>query len=186
MFTHRIQALDDVSTNCNVTSVVEKVRKTVGLDSTETRIWLGYRRMRALLDLRVSRETMRDSGLSEADYDVLANLAAGPGHRCRINELAGTMVWSKSRLSHQLSRMRQRGLVAREECADDARGAVIVLTDAGRAAIEAATPSHVASVRRNFFDLLSPEQLGRLEEFTSTLLAHLTSTEDADPGHGKL
>ena len=156
------------------------------LDSTETRVWLGYRRMRALLDLRIARETMRDSGLSEADYDVLANLAAGPDQRCRINELASTMVWSKSRLSHQLTRMRQRGLVARQDCADDARGAVIVLTDAGRAAIEEAAPSHVASVRRNFFDLLSAEQLGRLEDFTNTVLAHLTSTEDADPGRGKL
>ena len=88
------------------------------------------------------------------------------------------MVWSKSRLSHQLARMRQRGLVAREDCADDARGTVIVLTDAGRAAIEAAAPSHVASVRRNFFDLLSAEQLGRLEDFTNTVLQHLTSTEE--------
>ncbi|HEV3357023.1 MAG TPA: MarR family winged helix-turn-helix transcriptional regulator [Pseudonocardiaceae bacterium] len=166
--------------------MAEKMGEAVRLDSTETRVWLGYRRMRALLDLRIARETMRDSGLSEADYDVLANLAAGPDQRCRINELAGTMVWSKSRLSHQLTRMQQRGLVAREDCADDARGAVIVLTDAGRAAIEEAAPSHIASVRRNFFDLLSAEQLGRLEDFTNTVLAHLTSTEDADPGRGKL
>ena len=166
--------------------MAEKMGETARLDSTETRVWLGYRRMRALLDLRIARETMRDSGLSEADYDVLANLAAGPDQHCRINELASTMVWSKSRLSHQLTRMQQRGLVARQDCADDARGSVIVLTDAGRAAIEDAAPSHIASVRRNFFDLLSPEQLGRLEDFTNTVLAHLTSTEDADHGRGKL
>jgi DNA-binding MarR family transcriptional regulator len=166
--------------------VADKSGESAGLDSAETRIWLGYRRMRALLDLRIARETMRDSGLSEADYDVLANLAAERDHRCRINELAATMVWSKSRLSHQLTRMRERGLVAREECADDGRGTVIVLTDSGRAAIEAATPSHVASVRRNFFDLLSPEQLGRLEDFTNTLLQHLTSTDESDAGRGKL
>ncbi|HJP77631.1 MAG TPA: MarR family winged helix-turn-helix transcriptional regulator [Pseudonocardiaceae bacterium] len=166
--------------------MAEKSGESAGLDSAETRVWLGYRRMRALLDLRIARETMRDSGLSEADYDVLANLAAAREHRCRINELAAVMVWSKSRLSHQLSRMRERGLVVREECADDGRGTVIVLTDAGRAAIEAASPSHVASVRRNFFDLLSPEQLGRLEDFTNTLLQHLTSTEESDPARGKL
>lgn len=141
-------------------------------------MWLGYRRMRALLDLRIARELMRDSGLSEPDYDVLSNLTAAPAHRCRLNELAATMVWSKSRLSHQLTRMQQRGLVAREECVDDARGAVVVLTEAGLAAIEAAAPSHVASVRRNFFDLLSAEQLGRLEDFTDTVLRHLASTDD--------
>jgi DNA-binding MarR family transcriptional regulator len=148
------------------------------LDGTEARVWLGYRRMRALLDLRIARELMRDSGLSEPDYDVLSNLTAAPEHRCRLNELAAVMVWSNSRLSHHLTRMQQRGLVAREECADDARGAMVVLTEAGRAAIEAAAPSHVASVRRNFFDLLSAEQLGRLEDFTDTLLRHLASTED--------
>lgn len=168
--------------------MAEKSGESVGLDGTETRVWLGYRRMRALLDLRIARETMRDSGLSEADYDVLANLAAAQDHSCRLNELAATMVWSKSRLSHQLSRMRERGLVARQECADDARGTVIVLTEAGRAAIDAATPSHVASVRRNFFDLLSSEQLGRLEDFTNTLLQHLTSTEESesDSARGRL
>ena len=166
--------------------VGEKTGESAELDSTETRVWLGYRRMRALLDLRIARETMRDSGLSEADYDVLANLAAEPDHRSRLNELATTMVWSKSRLSHQLARMRQRGLVASEECADDGRGTVIVLTGAGQAAIEAAGPSHVASVRRNFFDLLSPEQLSRMEDFTNTLLAHLTSTEEADSARGRL
>ena len=164
----------------------QKTGEFAELDSTETRIWLGYRRMRALLDLRIARETMRDSGLSEAEYDVLTNLAAEPAQCCRINELAAILVWSKSRLSHQLARMRERGLVSREDCADDARGTVIVLTDAGRAAIQAATPSHVASVRRNFFDLLSAEQLGRLENFTNTLLAHLNSTEDASAARGKL
>ncbi len=147
------------------------------LDGTEARVWLGYRRMRALLDLRIARELMRDSGLSEPDYDVLSTLAAEPAHRYRLNELAATLVWSTSRLSHQLTRMAQRGLIAREECADDARGAMVVLTEAGRRAIEAAAPSHVASVRRNFFDLLSAEQLGRLEEFTDTVLRHLASTE---------
>jgi DNA-binding MarR family transcriptional regulator len=166
--------------------VGEKTGDFAELDSTETRVWLGYRRMRALLDLRIARETMRDSGLSEAEYDVLANLAAEPDQCCRLNELAATLVWSKSRLSHQLSRMRERGLVAREDCADDARGTVIMLTDAGRAAIDAATPSHVASVRRNFFDLLSAEQLGRLEDFTNTLLQHLTSAEESNAARGKL
>jgi DNA-binding MarR family transcriptional regulator len=166
--------------------VGEKAGESAELDGAETRVWLGYRRMRALLDLRIARETMHDSGLSEADYDVLANLAAEQDHRCRLNELAATMVWSKSRLSHQLTRMRQRGLVDREDCVDDARGTVIVLTDAGRDAVEEAAPSHVASVRRNFFDLLSPEQLGRLEDFTNTLLQHLTSSEESDPARGRL
>ena len=92
------------------------------LDEREARAWRGYRRMRTLLDLELGRDLMRDSGLSEPDYDVLSNLSEAEGQRMRLSELAALMLWSKSRLSHHLTRMRQRGLVEREECPGDARG----------------------------------------------------------------
>jgi DNA-binding MarR family transcriptional regulator len=74
--------------------------------------------------------------------------------------------------------MQQRGLVRREECDSDGRGAWIVLTDVGRRAIEAAAPSHVASVRRHLIDRLSPEQLAALTDITTNIISHLTGTED--------
>lgn len=129
--------------------------------------------MRALLDAQVARDLASDSGLSDPDYEVLSNLSETEGHRWRLNELATRMLWSRSRLSHHIARMEQRGLVRREECASDARGAFVVLTEGGLRAIEAAAPAHVESVRRNFIDLLTHEQIRALDEISSTVVAHL-------------
>ena len=150
------------------------------LNEPEMRAWRGYRRMRQLLDLEINRDLARESGLSEPDYDVLSNLSEADGRRGRLVELADRMLWSKSRLSHHITRMEQRGLVTREECPSDGRGAVIVLTDGGLRAIQAAAPGHVESVRRHLIDLLTEEQIDTLATMTQTVLGHLTSL--SEPG----
>jgi DNA-binding MarR family transcriptional regulator len=148
------------------------------LNDREMRAWLGYRRMRLLLDLQLNRELMSQSGLSEPDYDVLSDLSQASGRRMRLSDLAAHMRWSKSRLSHHVTRMQQRGLVDREECADDGRGSVLVLTRAGLRAIEAAAPGHVASVRTHLIDLLTNDEIDTLGSITERVLAHLS---DARP-----
>ncbi|MGS2614185.1 MarR family winged helix-turn-helix transcriptional regulator [Micromonospora sp. LZ34] len=147
------------------------------LDEREQRAWRGYRRMRRLLDLELARELMRDAGLSEPDYDVLSDLSETPGQRLRLSELADRMLWSRSRLSHHLTRMQQRGLVTREECATDGRGAIVTLTAAGRQAIEAAAPGHVAAVRRHLIDLCTPEEIAALDALTHRVIARLTDPD---------
>jgi DNA-binding MarR family transcriptional regulator len=143
------------------------------LDETEDRAWRGYRRMFLLLNAQLNRELTQDSGLSEPDYDVLSTLSESPGNRYRLKKLADRMLWSQSRLSHHVTRMQQRGLVTRQECADDGRGATIVLTKAGRKAIEQAAPGHVESVRRHFLDHLTREQIEVLGEATHAVVKHL-------------
>ncbi|MET8306450.1 MarR family transcriptional regulator [Micromonospora sp. NPDC005173] len=149
------------------------------LDEQEQSAWRGYRQMRHLLDLELARELMRDAGLSEPDYDVLSDLSETPDQRLRLSELADRMLWSRSRLSHHLTRMQQRGLVTREECATDGRGAVVALTAEGRRAIEAAAPGHVAAVRRHFIDLLTPDEIVALDALTHRVVDHLTGPDDA-------
>ncbi|MFI0792759.1 MarR family winged helix-turn-helix transcriptional regulator [Micromonospora rubida] len=149
------------------------------LDEREQSAWRGYRRMRRLLDLELARELMRDAGLSEPDYDVLSDLAETPDRRLRLSELADRMLWSRSRLSHHLTRMQQRGLVTREECAADGRGAVVALTAEGRRAVEAAAPGHVAAVRRHLIDLLTPAEIAALDALTHRVVDHLTGPDDA-------
>jgi DNA-binding MarR family transcriptional regulator len=144
------------------------------LDDREMRAWLGYRRMRLLLDLQIDRELMSQSALSEPDYDVLSNLSQTPGRRMRLGDLAAHMRWSKSRLSHHVTRMQQRGLIDREECADDGRGSMLVLSRKGLQAIKAAAPGHVASVRAHLIDLLSDEEIDTLANITERVLAHLS------------
>jgi DNA-binding MarR family transcriptional regulator len=142
------------------------------LTPLEDRAWRGYRGMRARLDLQITRDLARDSGLSDADYDVLSNLSEVEGHRWRVGDLAARMLWSQSRLSHHIARMQQRGLVTREECPSDGRGAFVVLTEQGLRTIVQAAPPHVASVRRHFIDLLTPEQLATLAAIAETVLDH--------------
>jgi DNA-binding MarR family transcriptional regulator len=132
--------------------------------------------MRGLLDLQVARDLASDSGLSEADYDVLSTVSEAAGHSLRLGDLAAHMLWSKSRLSHHVARMERRGLVAREDCPDDGRGALLTLTEAGWQAIIKAAPGHVESVRRNFTDLLTDEQIRVLGDLTETVLDHLSGT----------
>jgi DNA-binding MarR family transcriptional regulator len=138
--------------------------------------WIGYRRMRVLLDLTLQRELSSHSGLSEADYDVLSNLSESDDQRMRLTDLARHMRWSTSRLSHQITRMQERGLVDREQCADDGRGSMLVLTPAGQATIVAAAPAHVASVRKHFIDLLTPEEIKTLGALTHRVVARLHGT----------
>jgi len=144
------------------------------LDDAEARAWRGYMRMRTLLHAQIVRDLAREAGLSGPDYDVLSNVSEAEGRRSRLGDLAARMAWSKSRLSHHITRMEQRGLVTREDCTSDGRGAFVVLTDAGLRAIQDAAPGHVASVRRHFIDLLSREQLDALAEITQTVVRRLT------------
>lgn len=152
------------------------------LDERENRAWRGYRRMRRLLDLELARDLMQDAGLSEPDYDVLSDLSETPDQRLRLSELADRMLWSRSRLSHHLARMQQRGLVAREEHPSDGRGSIVVLTPAGRAAIEAAAPGHVAAVRRHLIDLLTPEEIDALGALTQRVVDRLSGRPTAAEG----
>jgi DNA-binding MarR family transcriptional regulator len=98
---------------------------------------------------QIARDLLVDSSLSDADYMVLVHLSEAEDRRVRMTDLADRLNWSKSRLSHQLARMQARGLVEREECPSDARGAFAVLGAGGLAEIERAAPKHVVSVRRH-------------------------------------
>lgn len=154
------------------------------LSDDEQRAWRGLVQMTSRLDARLNRELQQTSGLSLADYDVLVLLTEAPDGRRRVFELAEDLQWEQSRLSHHLGRMQRRGLVAREECATDRRGAFVVLADAGREAIVKAAPGHADTVRRLVFDGLSGEQVGMLESFVSRVLSRLDEpgAERAEPG----
>ena len=140
--------------------------------------------MTSRLDARLNRELQQSSGLSLADYDVLVLLTEAVDGRLRVFEIAEDLHWEQSRLSHHLARMQRRGLVSREECTTDRRGAFVALTGAGREAIEKAAPGHVDLVRRLVFDGLSEEQVAMLESFVSRVLSRLAETEGELPGSG--
>lgn len=145
------------------------------LAPSQERAWRGYRRMRLLLDLQIARDLVRDSELSDSDYDVLSTLTENSGRTRRASELAAQLLWSTSRLAHHLGRMERRGLVARGAYEKDGRGSTVMLTEAGLAALEAAAPPHVESVRRHFIDLLTESEIEVLAAISAKVIRHLSA-----------
>lgn len=143
------------------------------LSEREERAWRAYRRMQSLLPTTLTRDLGRDSGLSDPDYEVLSTLSEKPSHRWQLRELADKMLWSRSRLSHHIARMEQRGLVARQDDADDRRGCILVLTPQGLATLEKAAPLHLASVRKHFIDQLTGAELAALTEISERVVGYL-------------
>jgi DNA-binding MarR family transcriptional regulator len=147
------------------------------LDEREAHVWQAYLALQRRLQAVLARRLVRDAGLSGADYRLLVPLSETPGGALRARDLGLMVGWERSRISHQVRRMETRGLLVREDCAEDARGSMVRLTEAGRAAIVAAAPKHVQAVRRYFFDVLSKDELATLGDVFERLLDGLPDDE---------
>ena len=150
------------------------------LTEREERAWRSLQFMQMRLDGELARQLAAESGLSYPDYVVLVALTDRPDGRMRLFELASVLGWEKSRLSHHVGRMADRGLVTKERCDSDRRGAFVVVTRRGRREIEAAAPGHVAAVRRLFVDRLTPSQLDAVGEAADIVLAALDGHVEPD------
>jgi DNA-binding MarR family transcriptional regulator len=147
------------------------------LSPREDHAWRAFMHAHHQLVVRLNRG-LQESGLSGADYEVLAALSAHDGDRMAARDLCNALGWEKSRVSHQLRRMQNDGLISREPNPDDARSTMVCLLEAGRAAIEKAAPKHVEDVRRNFIDLLTPAELDILAALNKRVLHHLATSYD--------
>src|SRR5580692_5941453 len=128
------------------------------LSAEEQQAWRATVNLSQLLMRQLDRD-LTAHGLNGHDYEILVELSEAPDTRLRMTDLADATSQSRSRLSHQISRMESRGLVRRDNCEGDKRGTFAVLTKAGFQAIERAAPYHVENVRRHFVDRLTPHQL---------------------------
>ena len=143
------------------------------LTAEEQRVWRRWMTLNAQLSATLQRELQDDAGLSMQDYEVLVHLTDNSEGRMRVTDLARLMQWERSRVSHHVTRMERRRLVQRVECAEDGRGAFVVITPRGRAAIEQAAPGHVNTVRRLVFDALSTEEVDAFATIIEKALAQL-------------
>jgi DNA-binding MarR family transcriptional regulator len=144
------------------------------LDERQRRRWKAYRDLYEALSAVLQEQLLRDAGLSGSEYAVLAELSHSPEGVRRARELCAELGWDRSRLSHLVRRMEQRGLVVREECSEDARGSMVRLTDSGKTAVDAAAPEHSEAIRRYFFNLLTNGELNTLPVVFDRLLDNLT------------
>ncbi|WP_017589946.1 MarR family winged helix-turn-helix transcriptional regulator [Nocardiopsis ganjiahuensis] len=149
-----------------------------GLAPDELAAWESFIRMEEILIGRLSRLLRADSNMSASDYLVLVKLTEAPDGEMRFLELAKIVEWEKSRMSHQVSRMVKRGLVAKRECPEDARGAFVVATPLGYKAIQDAAPMHAQHVRRLFVEALTPNQLNTYARLSQRIMEHVKKQAD--------
>ena len=147
------------------------------LDEDQRLLWKAYRDLNQGVAGCLQEQLMRDAGLSGSEYAVLVALSHARDGVLRPRDLCAELGWDRSRLSHLVRRMEERGLVTREECIEDARGSLVRLTDAGSAAVEDAAPEHSEAIRRYFFDVLSKDELATFARVIEKLLDNLASTK---------
>jgi DNA-binding MarR family transcriptional regulator len=141
------------------------------LTAEEEHAWRTFLAASATLFSAVEGQLNRESGIPHGYYEILVNLSEAPDRSLRMSQLAEASTSSKSRLSHAVARLEERGWVERRDCPSDRRGQVARLTDAGFAALDAAAPGHVEQVRRSLFDRISAEQVTQLAAISTALAA---------------
>ena len=147
------------------------------LTPTEQRVWRKWLDLGTRINNATGRELQRDSDISLADYEVLVHLSEAPDHRKRIVALAEMIRWERSRLSHQITRMAKRGLVRRESCENDGRGAYVILEEHGLEVIEATAPGHADTVRNLMFEQLDAKHLAALEDVLKIIEPQVAAQE---------
>jgi DNA-binding MarR family transcriptional regulator len=146
---------------------------TQWLSLDEQRAWRGLLESTRLLLDALDRQLTVESSMPVGYYEILVNLSEAPGRSARMGELAYLTRSSRSRLSHAVDRLEERGWIERGECPTDRRGQTATLTDAGHAALVAAAPGHVEAVRAHLIDRLTAEQVGQLEQITAAIISGL-------------
>jgi DNA-binding MarR family transcriptional regulator len=148
------------------------------LDEDQRLLWKAYRDVHQRLSEVLQDQLLRDAGLSGSEYAVLVALSYAPGGVMRARDICSELAWDRSRLSHLVRRMENRGLVAREECTDDARGTMVRLTDTGRTAVDDAAPEHSEAIRRYFFNALSASELETLARVFDRVLDNIGRAQE--------
>jgi DNA-binding MarR family transcriptional regulator len=153
--------------------------QTRTLEPEEWEFWDSWMRAQRLLARELDRGLQRDCGISKAEFSVLVTLWQAPGREMRVGELSASLDWEKSRVSHQLTRMENRGFVERTPHGADGRRAGIGLTAKGRGAAESAILVHAGNIRHYFLDMLTPEQAAAFRAWSGQLIDRV-ETSDGD------
>lgn len=141
------------------------------LTADEQRCWRAFLNACQILFGQIDAQLLRDSGMPHAYYEILAHLSETPGRALRMNQLAEAATFSKSRLSHAVAKLEERGWVVRQSCPTDRRGQIAYLTDDGFAVLTAAAPGHVTAVRHALIEALTPEQVSLLRQISEAIAA---------------
>jgi DNA-binding MarR family transcriptional regulator len=129
------------------------------LTPLELGAWRGMLRAHAAVVRRLDADLRERHGISLTAYEVLMLVGDAPRRRMRVSELSGATLLSVSGASRMVDRLVREGLVTKEPCEDDGRGAEVALTTMGRGRLRAARATHLAGVRSEFLGRYTDEEL---------------------------
>ena len=154
------------------------------LEPEEWELWDTWMRAQRLLVRELDRGLQRDCGISKAEFSVLVTLRQAPGREMRVGDLVDSLGWEKSRVSHQLTRMENRGFVAQTEGGPSGRRTKIGLTATGRRVVQAAIHAHGGNIRHYFLDSLTPDQATTIRNWSEQVIDRIEPRrgETADNG----
>jgi DNA-binding MarR family transcriptional regulator len=160
------------------------VTDATGTSPEEWAVWRAFLAAHAQLSREIDRRLRRDYDIGQGEYGALAAILDAPGRRLRIGELAELLGWEKSRASHLVTRMEERGLVARQESADDRRATDIVPTRLGVRTLTHAARRHAADVRSVFFSQMTSEERDVVATVLTRILQNLEAVTPNAAGSG--
>lgn len=140
------------------------------LDASEQRTWRTFLALHQAVYDALERDLQNQAGIPHAYYEILVRLSEAPERELRMSQLAERTMSSRSRLSHAVARLEERGWIQRCAVSDDRRGMLARLTEEGFAALVAIAPGHVEAVRSQLFDKLTPAQVASLREIGEAVL----------------
>jgi DNA-binding MarR family transcriptional regulator len=170
---HLLQASSNLGGVTQDAGIHNSDQDTQWLTAEQRLAWLDMVRVLTLLPAALDAQLDRDAGLSFFEYHVLSMLAETEDRTLRMSRLAQLTSASLSRLSNVAKRLEMRGLLRREPDPEDGRATRAVLTDAGMAAVVAAAPGHVATVRGLIIDALGASELDQLHAAYQQILTRL-------------
>jgi DNA-binding MarR family transcriptional regulator len=164
-----------------VPRTIPHVASTRWLTPEQQRAWRAYLESTKILFDALDRQLQREADMPHAYFEVLVRLSEAPNRSLRMSQLAALTLSSRSRLSHAVARLEERGWVTRTRSETDRRGQIATLTDAGFAVLEAAAPGHVETVRGCVIDGLTEEQLQQLTVIGETIIRRVEASDFAEP-----
>ncbi len=143
--------------------------------------WRGLLNAHAAAVGAIERELAAAEQIPLVWYDVLVALAEAPGGRLRLHELARAVVLSRSGLTRLLDRLAGAGLITREPCSDDRRGAFAVLTGDGEATLRRTWPTYARGIVAHF-----ARSLTEAEAITLAAALERVAAGEPAPAAGRL
>jgi DNA-binding MarR family transcriptional regulator len=163
---------EPVSSEIAALSAVLETDASKLLDPTVARAWIALLTAYGRVTRALSAELMDASGMSLADFDVLAQLARSEEYALRMSELADAVLISKSGLTRRIDRLAVNGWVTRRRCTEDGRVHWATLTPRGLKTFRAIAPTHLAAVAERFGSALPTSEMARLTIDLLKIAAH--------------